>query len=92
MSRYAYVELIADGQRAPPDLPLLPSPAMLQQMEAALLGLPRLTREIFLAHRLDDLGYGEIARLTGLSTSGVERHMVRAIVALDRELSREDDG
>lgn len=59
-------------------------------MEAALLTLPRLTREIFLAVRLDDLGYREIARRTGLRVPEVERHVARAIVALDRALRSGD--
>lgn len=46
---------------------------MLELMEAALLALPRVTREIFLAHRLDDLSYGDIATITGVSTRRIER-------------------
>ena len=60
---------------------------MLELMEAALLALPRLTREVFLAHRLDDLSYGEIATITGVSTRRIEREIARALIALDRALS-----
>ena len=49
--------------------------------------LPRPTREVFLAHRLDDMPYREIAERTGLSVSEVERHMARAIIAIDRSLN-----
>lgn len=62
------------------------SSSELARMEDALLSLPGLTREIFLAVRIDDLGYREIARRTGLSTREVERHIARTIVALDHAL------
>jgi RNA polymerase sigma-70 factor (ECF subfamily) len=51
-----------------------------------MLNLPRSTREIFLAHRLDDLSYQEIADRTGLTVRQVERHMAKAIYRLCREL------
>ena len=53
----------------------------LARMEAALLTLPRLTREVFLAHRIDDLSYAEIAEITGLNVRQIERKMADAIVA-----------
>ena len=56
----------------------------LQRLEQAVRRLPVLTREIFLARRVDRLSYGEIARLTGLSERQVERHMARAISMLVR--------
>jgi len=40
------------------------------------------TRNIFLAHRLDGLSYQEIGRLHGVSTSSVERHMVKATLLI----------
>jgi RNA polymerase sigma-70 factor (ECF subfamily) len=58
-------------------------------MERAMLKLPRSTREIFLAHRLDDMSYQEIADRTGLSVRQVERHMAKAICQLCRELDDE---
>jgi RNA polymerase sigma-70 factor (ECF subfamily) len=56
------------------------------RVEAIMLRLPRLTREIFLAHRLDDMPYDEIARRTGLTVRQVERHLARAIAALMKGL------
>ena len=58
------------------------------RIEAIMLRLPRLTREIFMAHRLDDMPYDEIARRTGLTVRQVERHMARAILALMRGFDR----
>jgi DNA-directed RNA polymerase specialized sigma24 family protein len=55
-------------------------------MERALLSLPRLTREIFLAHRLDAYNYAHIAEVTGLSERQVGRRMATALRRLDRYL------
>lgn len=59
---------------------------MLGRLEAAMRRLNPRTREIFLAKRLDGMSYAEIARRTGLSVRRVERHMTKALVAIDREL------
>jgi RNA polymerase sigma-70 factor (ECF subfamily) len=61
----------------------------LARMEAALLRLPRLTREVFLANRLDHLTYAEIASRTGLTVPQVRRHMTRALLALEQAIRRE---
>ena len=66
-----------------------PDPELLKKMERAMLKLPRSTREIFLAHRLDNMSYQEIADRTGLSVRQVERHMAKAIWRLCRELDDE---
>jgi RNA polymerase sigma-70 factor (ECF subfamily) len=51
-----------------------------------MLRLRPLTREIFMAHRLDGYTYREIAARTGLSVKRVEKHMSRAIAQLDEIL------
>lgn len=63
-----------------------PDPELLKKLERAMLKLPRSTREIFLAHRLDDMSYQEIADRTGLTVRQVERHMARAIYRLSKEV------
>jgi RNA polymerase sigma-70 factor (ECF subfamily) len=40
------------------------------------------TRAIFLAHRLDGMTYQEIGRLHGLSISGVEKHVAKAVLMI----------
>jgi RNA polymerase sigma-70 factor (ECF subfamily) len=56
----------------------------LDQYDAVLARLRPKTREIFLLHRIEGLTYGQIAAKTGLSQSGVEKHMMKAIAHLDR--------
>lgn len=65
----------------------LPIVVTRERMQAALLRLPRFTREVFLAHRIDDLSYAEIAARTGVSVRRVEREIARALVGLDRALT-----
>jgi RNA polymerase sigma factor (sigma-70 family) len=60
---------------------------ILRRLERAMRRVPRTTREVFLAHRLDDMSYTEIAERTGLSPRDIERHMTRAIIAIDRSLN-----
>jgi len=62
----------------------------LTRIEQAVLRLKPLTREIFLACRLDGYSYAEIAARTGLSVKGVERQMSRAIKQLGRHLRAHD--
>lgn len=60
----------------------------LRRVESALGRLRPKTRNIFLAHRLDGMTYGEIAERTGLSVKGVEKQMSKAIAQLGRALDR----
>lgn len=55
---------------------------IIERLEAGLQRMSKLRRDIFLAIRLDDLSYVEIAELTGLSVEQVERHVARSLVAL----------
>lgn len=62
----------------------------LARLEQAVLRLKPLTRQIFLACRLDGYSYVEIAEQTGLSVRGVEKQMSRAIKQLGRHLRHHD--
>lgn len=62
------------------------NPELLRRLEEAIASMPRVQREIFLAHRLDDLSYAEIAQRTGLSVKQVERQMARAIYKLCKQM------
>lgn len=61
----------------------------LRRIEGAIAKLKPLTREIFLAHRVDGYSYGEIASRTGLSLRGVEKQMRTAIKLLGRHVRRD---
>jgi RNA polymerase sigma-70 factor (ECF subfamily) len=61
-------------------------PALLAQLEDAVLRLPRIQRDIFLAVRLDALRYAEIAERTGLTTGQVERLFAKALGNFCRNL------
>ena len=50
----------------------------------AIESLPPRTRDIFVAHRFEDMTYAAIARRFGISVSAVEKHIMAAL----RELSR----
>ena len=64
-------------------------PDLLRRMEDAMRAMPKMQREIFLAHRLDDMPYGEIAERTGLTVRQVERHMAKALYKLVKQLDGE---
>ncbi|WP_242139634.1 sigma-70 region 4 domain-containing protein [Sphingomonas sp. TREG-RG-20F-R18-01] len=61
-----------------------PAPERIACIERALLALPRITREIFLAHRLDHYSYEKMAKITGLSVRQVERQIAKAVSQIDR--------
>ena len=60
---------------------------MLARIENSIAKLKPMTRQIFLAHRVDGYSYVEIAERTGLKVKGVEKHMSRAIAHIDRAFS-----
>jgi RNA polymerase sigma-70 factor (ECF subfamily) len=59
---------------------------------AALDGLPHRTRQAFLLVRLDGLSYAAAATHMGISVSGVEKHMMRAIERLARAVGEARSG
>jgi RNA polymerase sigma-70 factor (ECF subfamily) len=61
-------------------------PELLRRLEDAVASMPREQREIFLAHRLDDISYAEIASRTGLSVKQVKRQIATAIYTLCKQM------
>lgn len=70
--------------RTPGEMHGPPDPDELARLERAVLSLPRATREVFLAHRLDNRSYAEIAEVTGLSERQVRRRMAEALYRVGR--------
>lgn len=58
----------------------------LRRLERALDRLKPMTRNVFLARRLDGYSYAEIAERTGLSVRAVEKQMSRAIQQLAKHM------
>jgi RNA polymerase sigma-70 factor (ECF subfamily) len=73
---------------APSPLSQVETKEMVRRLEAALARLRPKTRQVYLLHRFEGLTYERIAAQLGLSASGVEKHMSKAIAHLDRRLSR----
>lgn len=61
----------------------------LERATAALLELPVRTRIIFVLRRLEGLRYDAIAERFGISVSGVEKHMQRAVRHLTLRMDQE---
>jgi len=79
-------ELIADPGPGPAQI--LEAQDLLSRYEMAISRLRPKTRRVFLLHRRDGLTYVQIGLVTGLSVSGVEKHMMKAMVHIDRALGR----
>jgi RNA polymerase sigma-70 factor (ECF subfamily) len=81
-------EVTATGEQHHDPVVHLETRDTLRRLEAAIAKLKPLTRDIFLARRVDGLSYSEIAELTGLSAKGIEKHMAKAIAKLSRLMNR----
>lgn len=55
---------------------------MLRRAEEAIASLNPVTRDVFLMHRFEDLSYSEIGRIKGMSNKAVEKHIVKALIAV----------
>ena len=64
-----------------------PADPALARMEHALRGMDAVTREVFLLHRLESLGYPEIAERLGISVAEVQEHIAHAMSRLVRASS-----
>lgn len=85
-----FARTIRDLLVPPPVVPNFgeaPDP-QIARIEWAIACLPKRTRDVFLMHRFDDLGYDRIAHRLGISEKAVEREMVRALCAIRK--ARED--
>ncbi|MGK6321380.1 RNA polymerase sigma factor [Sphingomonas sp. DT-204] len=76
------------GLMAPDQIETLEARDMLNRVEAAMLRLKPMTREIFIAAKFHGLSLAEIAEQTGLTVKGVEKHMTKAYAQLHRLLGQ----
>jgi RNA polymerase sigma factor (sigma-70 family) len=56
----------------------------------AIKQLPPRTREVFVAHRFEEMTYGAIGSLLGISVSAVEKHIMAALKSLSASLDGAD--
>ena len=56
------------------------------RLVAAIDALPPRTREIFVAHRNEDMSYSAIAAMLGITVSAVEKHIMAALRQLSATL------
>ena len=57
---------------------------------AAIGDLPARTRDVFVLHRFEEMSCGAIASQLGISISGVEKHIMKALSFLRERLNKED--
>lgn len=62
---------------------------MRQRYRDIVDALPPRTREVFLLHRVDELGYREIAKRLDISIRTVEWHIAQAVYRIGKELDGE---
>jgi len=60
---------------------------VLRRVNAALLELNERTRDVFLLNRLENLTYADIAKTHQISVSAVEKHMIKALKAIERQIN-----
>ena len=62
----------------------------LWRAERAVDRLPRMTRKVFLAIRVEEMRYSEIAEKFGISVADVEEHFAVALRVLARAMDEKD--
>jgi RNA polymerase sigma-70 factor (ECF subfamily) len=60
---------------------------MRERYRAALDALPPKTKEVYLLHRVEEIGYRQIAEQLGISIRTVEWHVAQAIVRITKSVS-----
>jgi DNA-directed RNA polymerase specialized sigma24 family protein len=67
-------------------MPDTPDPDRRRRLDESVRKLPRLQREIYLAHSRDGLSYEEISGRTGLTVRQLERHIAKAMYKLMKQM------
>ncbi|MBR0551720.1 RNA polymerase sigma factor [Sphingomonadaceae bacterium LXI357] len=79
----------ADLDRSDPEKQMIEDERV-ARFTAAIAALPPATGRAFRLNKIDGLGQAEVAASMGISRSGVEKHIARAMVHLRRSLAGED--
>lgn len=87
-AQHLHVDIDECALSGPDATALLEARDMLRCIDAAMESLPDRTREIFMAHRFEELTYPEIAQRMGISVKTVEKHISSALRDLHRALGR----
>jgi RNA polymerase sigma-70 factor (ECF subfamily) len=77
------------GNAATEGIPLervLLSEEELHRVDGVLLQLSERTRDVFVLSRLENMKYSEIALMMGISVSAVEKHMIKALAHLAKQM------
>jgi RNA polymerase sigma factor (sigma-70 family) len=88
-SDHAHVDIDDQSIAGASEIARLEARDSLNRLEAAMRAMKPKTRRIYMAHRLDGLSYAEIALEFGMSVSGVEKAISRALVVIDRHVVRD---
>jgi RNA polymerase sigma-70 factor (ECF subfamily) len=62
---------------------------LIDRIERSLAAANPRTRDAFLLHRFQGMSYAEIAARFSISTRAVTKHIAKALILIDNELSRE---
>lgn len=81
-----YLEAESSDELSPGPEATALSRQRLQLLQAAVRRLPARRRQVFYLHKIRQLTYPEVAEHLGISVSMVEKHMMKALRQLDREL------
>ncbi|MBB5986622.1 RNA polymerase sigma factor [Sphingobium lignivorans] len=89
-ARAAHVPLDEDSEPGvrPSQADTIELAQMRDRYQAAVNALPERMREVFLLHRIEGLGYREIATRLGISHRTVEWHIAEAIVRIGKGLEQ----
>jgi len=89
--RHVDIETLAAESEEPGAERIVAGRQRLNRTLAVLDALPPRARDVVILRRFENLTYGQIADRLGISVSAVEKHMVRAMSALRRDLGRTTD-
>jgi RNA polymerase sigma-70 factor (ECF subfamily) len=83
------IDEVADLFTSPDQGLAIEADDLMQAYRRAVDALPEKTRQAFLLHRIDGLGYKQIGERLGISVPTVQYHVARALMQIDQALDGE---